>query len=243
MEDRSSRRMRTLVTQMAHRGLSAKKNACALISMMARSTNRSNQRPDTLMQDRKPTDRRNPLATHGRTTHWVESGCDAVAVGRTYLFPPLSSGGALVVRPWLRFHIPLIEPDRQLSRIRLPDKTSRFHPRHVVPKRGQAYEPEVPVKMREWIGPALASPDVVLDAQPPAQPHSGVVVERPVRFIDGANFEVVRPSAQRAVQLEHQLCGLLPCPRSDGQRVDVFHHTLDALLRWPVPQARLAGSR
>ena len=29
----------------------------------------------------------------------VESRCGAVAVGRTYLFPPLSSGGALVVRP------------------------------------------------------------------------------------------------------------------------------------------------
>src|ERR1017187_7956182 len=43
----------------------------------------------------------------------------AVALGRTYLLPPLSSGGALVVLPWLRFHIPLIEPDRQISRIRL----------------------------------------------------------------------------------------------------------------------------
>src|SRR5271169_1856947 len=40
----------------------------------------------------------------------VESRCGAVAVGRTYLLPPLSSGGALVVLPWLRFHIPLIEP-------------------------------------------------------------------------------------------------------------------------------------
>src|SRR5882672_11930951 len=49
----------------------------------------------------------------------VESRCGAVAVGRTYLLPPLSSGGALVVPPWLRFHIPLIEPDRQISRIRL----------------------------------------------------------------------------------------------------------------------------
>src|SRR5262245_48324883 len=77
-------------------------------------------------------------------------------------------------------------------------------PRHVTPKRGQAYEPEVPVKMREWISPALASPDFMLDAQPPAQPHSGVVVERPVRFGDGAYLEVVRPSAQRAVQLVHQ---------------------------------------
>src|SRR5580700_9749262 len=38
-----------------------------------------------------------------------------------------------------RFHIPLIEPDMQISRIRLADKTSRLHPRHVVPK---GYEAE-----------------------------------------------------------------------------------------------------
>jgi hypothetical protein len=54
----------------------------------------------------------------------VESRCGAVSLGRTYLFPPLSSGSALVVRPWL--HIPLIEPDVQISRIRLSDKTSRL---------------------------------------------------------------------------------------------------------------------
>ena len=86
------------------------------------------------------------------------------------------------MQPWLRFHTPLIEPDVQISRIRLSDKTSRLHPRHVVPKPAQAYEPEVPVKVRERISSALASPDLVLEAQPPAQPHSGVVVERPVRF-------------------------------------------------------------
>jgi hypothetical protein len=61
-----------------------------------------------------------------RTMILVESRCGAVALGRTYLLPPLSSGGALVVQPWLRFHIPLIEPDRQISRIRLSDKTSRL---------------------------------------------------------------------------------------------------------------------
>jgi len=58
--------------------------------------------------------------------------------------------------------------DMQISRIRLSDKTSRLHPRHVVPKPAQAYELEVPVKVREWISPALASPDLVLEAQPPA---------------------------------------------------------------------------
>jgi hypothetical protein len=38
MEDRSSRRLRALVTQMAHRGLSGNEIAGALISMMAGST-------------------------------------------------------------------------------------------------------------------------------------------------------------------------------------------------------------
>jgi hypothetical protein len=42
----------------------------------------------------------------------------------------------------------------QISRIRLSDKTSRLRPRHVVPKPTQAYEPEVPVEVREWIAPA-----------------------------------------------------------------------------------------
>ena len=66
--------------------------------------------------------------------------------------------------PWPRFHIPLIEPDWRLSRIRLSDKTSRLHPRRAAPKPGQAYEPEVPVKVREWIAAALASSGLVLEA-------------------------------------------------------------------------------
>ena len=97
----------------------------------------------------------------------VGSECGAVAVGRTYLLPPLSSGGASLVRAWLRFHTPLIEPDMQICRIRLSDKTSRLHPRRAPTK---AYEPEVLVKVREGITPALASPDLVLELEPPAQP-------------------------------------------------------------------------
>jgi hypothetical protein len=55
----------------------------------------------------------------------VESRCGAVAVGLAYLFPPLSSGGASLAEPWLRFHTPLIEPDRRISRIRLPAQPHR----------------------------------------------------------------------------------------------------------------------
>jgi hypothetical protein len=77
-------------------------------------------------------------AAHGRKlvvwAKMVESECGAAAVGRTYLLPPLSSGGASVVRPWLRFHTPLIEPDMQIFRIRLSDKTSRLHPRRAATK-------------------------------------------------------------------------------------------------------------
>ena len=36
------------------------------------------------------------------------------------------------------------------------------HLRHVVPKPAQAYEAKVPVKVREWIAPALATPGFVL---------------------------------------------------------------------------------
>src|SRR5215813_8202118 len=63
------------------------------------------------------------LAVYALRNLLVESRCGAVSLGRSYLFPPLSSGGALVVRPWLRFHIPLIEPDVQISRIRLSDNS------------------------------------------------------------------------------------------------------------------------
>ena len=70
MEVRSSRRVRTLVTQMARSGLSANEIAPALIPMMVRS--------ETLQSkagyiDARPLPpyRQNSLATHGRTIHWV----------------------------------------------------------------------------------------------------------------------------------------------------------------------------
>jgi len=113
------------------------------------------------------------VAEIGRVEVWRGSGSPSISV-----FPPLSSGGALPVRTWLRFHTPLIEPDMRIARIRLSDKTSRHRPRRAAPKPGQTYEPEEPVEMREWISPASASPDLVFGPQPPTQPHSRVVVER-----------------------------------------------------------------
>ena len=41
----------------------------------------------------------------------VESRCGAVVLGSAYLLPALSVAGASLASPWLRFHIPLSEPD------------------------------------------------------------------------------------------------------------------------------------
>src|SRR5215472_16940445 len=125
----------------------------------------------------------------------VESRCGAVALGWAYLFPPLSSGGASLAQPWLRFHIPLIEPDVQISRIRLSDKASRLRPRLTAYPRGQAYQAKVAIQVREWIGPAPPMPDLVLVTQPPTQPHRGVGVESAIRPRDRADIKVVGPAA------------------------------------------------
>ncbi len=78
----------------------------------------------------------------------VESGCGAVAVGLVCLLPPLSSGGAQLTWPWLRFHTPLIEPDLQISRIRLSDRTSRLRPRVATLQASEAYETQGLVQVR-----------------------------------------------------------------------------------------------
>ena len=57
------------------------------------------------------------------------------------------------------------------------------------------------------------------------------------------NSEVVRPAAQRAIQLLHQLRGLLPRQRRCRQRMDLLDHAPDALLRRPHARGVLARLR
>src|SRR5690349_23139733 len=85
----------------------------------------------------------------------------------------------------------------QICRIRLSDKSSRLHPRRAATKLCEPYEPEMPVEVREWIAPALVSPDLVLASQPPAQPHSRVVVECAIGFPGGTDIEVILISISR----------------------------------------------
>ena len=62
----------------------------------------------TALPDQCCTRRKRTCGPQGGSLGLVESRCGAATLGRAYLLPPLSSGGALVVRPWLRFHTPLI---------------------------------------------------------------------------------------------------------------------------------------
>ena len=98
----------------------------------------------------------------------------------------------------------------QISRIRLSDKMSCLRTRPAAFVRGQADETEVPIEVWVRIEPTLAPPDFVFVTQPPAQPRCGVDVARIVCTADAPYTEVVRPAAQCAVQLAHQLRGLLP---------------------------------
>src|SRR6516225_7373103 len=70
--------------------------------------NHRNPHPTAAQHTKSPLLRRGrphmTLDTRAGSPLGVESECGAVAVGRTYLLPPLSSGGASLVRPWLRFH-------------------------------------------------------------------------------------------------------------------------------------------
>jgi hypothetical protein len=74
--------------------------------------------------------------------------------------------------------VELIEPDRQISRIRLSEKTVKPSPAAHRAQARLGVRAEVPIKVREWKGPALASSDLVLDAQPPAQRANWTLVNR-----------------------------------------------------------------
>ena len=79
-----------------NRGLSANENARALISMMARSKC-SNQRPDTLMQDRSPPARRNHLQRTAGPYIWVKSGPLRV-LARCPLYPDEQTSASASIR-------------------------------------------------------------------------------------------------------------------------------------------------
>ncbi len=107
----------------------------------------------------------------------VESRCCAVTVGLVCLFPPLSSGGARVTLPWFRFHIPLIEPDVQISRIRLSFRSSNLRFRKVVAAWQEAYQSLCFIKELVGVLAVPRSPLAASSHQPDSQASRRVVVD------------------------------------------------------------------
>ena len=70
----------------------------------------------------------------------VESKGDAVAKASAYVCFGVSPSVAQYPHAMLRFHLPLIEPDVRISRIRLSDKVSRVRPRKGLRTRRQLDE-------------------------------------------------------------------------------------------------------
>jgi hypothetical protein len=125
----------------------------------------------------------------------VESRCGAVTVGRTYLFPPLSFGGASLIRPWPRLHTPLVKPDVRISRIRLSPVPSDLRSRQVDTSRWNAVEAECLVKILVW---DLAKPDASsfrAAHQPAADPSFSVCSNELIDFYDWPLVKVAAPAA------------------------------------------------
>ena len=91
-----------------------------------------------------------------------------------------------------------------------------------------------------WIAPA--SPDLVLGAQPPAQPHRRVGVERPISLADSAYRKVF--AHPRSVRFTSPTSVVVSCHVPDrlGQRVDLLDRALNAFLRRPVADTGLLRS-
>jgi hypothetical protein len=58
--------------------------------------------------------------------------------------------------PVLRFHLPLIEPDLRIARIRLSDKTSCFRPQQAMPVHAQLFQAQLLVQV--FVGKSLVDP-------------------------------------------------------------------------------------
>ena len=125
-----------------------------------------------------------------------------VALGRTYLLPPLSSGGPSLARPGVLPEFP--HPAHRTGHADRPHPAlrtgiSRLHPRWAAAELGQAYEPEIPYRCESGWLPPLRRLTLCAGSQPPAQPHSRVVVERAGELLVSADTEVIGPPAKRAV--------------------------------------------
>ena len=108
----------------------------------------------------------------------------------------------------LRFHIPLIEPDRRISRIRLSDKMSHFRPRKAAGSLRQINQSQMFIQVLIRVScPPFAS-NLVFLAQPPAEPIRHMGIDGPICQTYRPKAKIIRPAVQFPVQTSHNLFGI-----------------------------------
>ena len=132
----------------------------------------------------------------------------------------------------LRFHTPLIEPDRRFSRIRLSDKDSCVRTRKAASGSLKLNEPKVVVGIFE--GKACRSPPwyLMLSTQPLAEPLTCVIVHDAVGSVDGSIREVIGPTCDHTIQVAHHFLRFHQAPTGVGLIADRLAEPYDLLLRW-----------
>ena len=128
-------------------------------------------------------------------------------LGRAYPFAGAFASRCLTSPAMLRFHIPLIEPDVRISRIRLSDKDSRFRPREVAREHREPQQTERLGQISVGVAGIPPTRHPVLPTQPLARPCRHVCVHGSIGFADWAEAEVVRPTPKHAIELAHEFGG------------------------------------
>ena len=88
----------------------------------------------------------------------------------------------LIILTVLRFHIPLIEPDVRISRIRLPEEASRFRSREAALPLGKPDKSKRGVQALGRKSPEPRPRHFMFVAQPLTQPFAGMPLDGPIGF-------------------------------------------------------------
>src|SRR3954447_25067233 len=143
----------------------------------------------------------------------------------------------------LRFHTPLIEPCRRVSRTRLSDKDSCGRSHEAALPTLQAHQTQSLVKVSVGEACRPPTPHLVLPAQPMTEPSPRVGVHGAVGFADLPQPEVVGPPVQLLVEATHQLLDVEQAPAPTRLLADRAAEPLDLLRRRSRPDVGLARLR
>ncbi len=102
--------------------------------------------------------------------------------------------------PLLRLHLPLIEPDVQISRIRLSDKTSALRPQQVLSRSPQLYQAQLLVQVFVGKARVLPNPHTILPTEPPTQPTACMLHHGVVGLDHGPQTKVVGPTSYHQIE-------------------------------------------